>query len=184
MQSCHVKVLIADEPTTAPDVTIQAQILDAAPTHSDDVCVRRAAKALALAHRIQACYVHACPECGAIRREGTNACCRSVRPMLAVALRDSRIRHLAPPPVRPVPSWIYGAPVVHPSVSCEVASAGMLDVLIECGLQRLRSGQMKISGRDLVGALRLRQQIAAANHPLDVSMRGEGSAWSRCARRC
>jgi hypothetical protein len=139
------------------------------PTRSDNVCIRRAAKSLALAGRIQAAYVHACAECGAIRREGRTACCASVRPMLAVAPAGSRLRYLAPPPVRPVPSWICAALPVHPlGPRYEVASvAGVLDLMIQRGMERVRSGEAKVGVTDLLAALRLRCQIEAASQPDD-----------------
>src|SRR5581483_8751641 len=37
--SCEPKVLIADEPTTALDVTIQAEILDVVAEHADEVAI-------------------------------------------------------------------------------------------------------------------------------------------------
>jgi hypothetical protein len=148
--------------------TTRAVMLDSVsqPTHSDHVCIRRAAKALAQARRIQAAYVYACPGCGAIRREGGPACCVSVRPMLAVAPWGSRVRHIAPPPVRPVPSWISAAPPLHPLARYEVASIpAALDLVIQHGMQRIWSGQAKIGASDVIAALRLRQQLEDAGQP-------------------
>jgi hypothetical protein len=148
--------------------TTRAVVLDCVthPTRSDNVCARRAAKALALAGRIQACYLYACPDCGAIRRAGGPACCASVRPMLAVAPAGSRIRYLARPPVRPVPPWICAVPPLHPLSRYEVASIpAALDLLIQHGMQRMWAGQLKVGASDLIGALRLRQQLEDASQP-------------------
>jgi hypothetical protein len=51
----------------------------------------------------------------------------------------------------------------------------MLDVFIERGMQRLRSGQMKVSGRDLVGALR--KQAASRVQRSGNSSRSSCSTW-------
>lgn len=156
--------------------TTRAVMLDSVtqPTHSDHVCIRRAAKALAQAGRLQAAYVYACPHCGAIRREGGPACCLSVRPMLAVAPAGNRLHHIAPPPVRPVPSWICAAPPRHPLARYEVAIIpAALDLLIQHGMQQVWTGQMKLSAGDLIAALRLRQKLEDASQPSQAQWRHE-----------
>jgi hypothetical protein len=169
--------------------TVRAVVLDtvAQPTRGDYVSARRATKTLALAGRVSAVYLHACPSCGALHRTQPHRCCASIRPMLGITPAGSHPPSLAPPPVSPVPDWISAAPTSKSITRSEVAShTRLLEELIQHGYRRLTAGEITVATKDLLAALRLQAQIEAIrsqDHPEPTTWQDAMVAVLQAARR-
>ena len=134
------------------------------PTHADEVTIKRATRQLAIKGMVMACYVRACRSCGTIIIPGMTPCCQRQVTMLAVAPPGATVPYLAPPPVRPAPSWVCAVPSPLPRPQ-PTALDGVLDAIVAEGYDRLRSGRMRLSSADWIAAMRLQHQIRAAADP-------------------
>jgi len=136
------------------------------PTHADEVTIKRATRQLAVKGMVMACYVRACRGCGTIIIPGMTPCCQRQVTMLAVAPPGAKVPYMAPPPVRPAPSWVCAVPSpMPPAASAPAELASVVDAVVAEGYARLRSGQLRLTGADWLAAMRLQHQMQSAAEP-------------------
>ncbi len=130
------------------------------PTRSAHVAARQAAKDLAIARRVTACYAYSCGRCGQIQDHPPEECCGAVRAHLAVSRPGRTLRCPAPPPGGRAPSWISLAPAVRPPGQLATPTAADLSALVLRRLwERLDAGEINVSIADAVSVHRLAHDI-------------------------
>ena len=153
--------------TSAPVVATVAGIVKAAkanPDIDDFKSAKRGARGLALAQRVSAVYVHACPKCGQPQDSETpEPCCtRSPRAMLAVCGpgRLERLKHPAPYPGGQAPPWVNNPVPSRPPGELPVPGIeDLADLAIRKAYEGLLYGRSAVSMPDAVAVMRLAWQV-------------------------